>query len=57
MPEVAQATITVTPVMAGAQEKITTDLTGAATPAGQKAGSAAGSSMLKSLGDKMSGGR
>ena len=55
MPEVAQATITVTPVMAGAQEKITTDLTGAATPAGQKAGSAAGSSMLKSLGDKMSG--
>ena len=53
MPEVAQATITVTPVMAGAQEKITNDLTQAAGPAGTAAGAAAGSKMSESLGKSM----
>lgn len=53
MPEVAQATITVTPVMAGAQEKITNDLTQAAGPAGSAAGAAAGSKMSESLGKSM----
>lgn len=55
MPEVAQATITVTPVMAGAQEKITNDLTQAAGPAGSAAGNAAGTKMTESMGKKMSG--
>ena len=54
MPEVAQATITVTPVMAGAQEKITNDLTQAAGPAGSAAGAAAGSKMSESMGKSMS---
>lgn len=54
MPEVAQATITVTPVMAGAQQTITNDLSKAADPAGKKAGSVLGNSMTKSVGDKMS---
>ena len=55
MPEVAQATITVTPVMAGAQEKITNDLTNAAQPAAAKAGTAAGKSMAESMSKKMTG--
>ena len=49
MPEVAQATITVTPVMAGAQQKITEDLTNAGTPAGQKAGEKVGQSMSEGI--------
>ena len=53
MPEVAQATITVTPVMQGAQQKITDDLTKAADPAGKKAGAAAGTSMSEALSKKM----
>ena len=55
MPEVAQATITVTPVMQGAQQKITDDLTKAADPAGKKAGAAAGTSMAEAIGKKMTG--
>ena len=55
MPEVAQATITVTPVLKGAQQKITDDLTKAADPAGKKAGAAAGTSMSEALGKKMTG--
>ena len=53
MPEVAQATITVTPVMAGAQEKITNDLTSAAGSAGTAAGTEAGTMMSKAISDKM----
>lgn len=53
MPEIAQATITVTPVLKGAQQKITEDLTTAAAPAGQKAGQAAGQSMSQAIGKKM----
>ena len=55
MPEVAQATITVTPVMQGAQQKITDDLTKAADPAGKKAGAAAGTGMSEALSKKMTG--
>lgn len=53
MPEIAQATISVTPVLDGAQKTITDELTGAAGPAGEKAGSAAGSNLTKTLGDSM----
>lgn len=53
MPEIAQATITVTPVLKGAQQKITEDLTSVAAPAGQKAGQAAGQSMSQAIGKKM----
>lgn len=55
MPEIAQATIVVTPVLSGAQQKITSDLSGAAGPAGLAAGKTAGESMTKSISDKMSG--
>lgn len=55
MPEIAQATILVTPVLQGAQEKITNDLTNAATPAGDAAGKAVGTSMSEAIGNKMSG--
>lgn len=41
--------------MQGAQQKITDDLTKAADPAGKKAGAAAGESMSKALGKKMTG--
>lgn len=41
--------------MAGAQQKITDDLTKAADPAGKKAGAAAGTSMSEALGKKMTG--
>lgn len=54
MPEVAQATITVTPVLDGAQQSLTEQLTGAADPAGKAAGTAAGQSMGQALGDGMS---
>lgn len=53
MPEIAQATITVTPVLKGAQQKITEDLTTVAGPAGEKAGQAAGQSMSQAIGKKM----
>lgn len=55
MPEIAQATITVTPVMSGAQQKITNDMTEAARPAGEAAGKVAGASMSEAIGKKMSG--
>ena len=53
MPEIAQATITVTPVMKGAQQTITNDLTEAAQPAGAAAGKVAGASMSEAIGKKM----
>ena len=53
MPEVARATITVTPVLEGAQTKITNDLTDAAGSAGTAAGTAAGTTMSKAISDKM----
>lgn len=53
MPEVAQATITITPVMKGAQQTITNDLTEAAQPAGSAAGKVAGASMSDAIGKKM----
>lgn len=55
MPEVAQATITVTPVLEGAQQTLTEELTSAATPAGTSAGTAAGKSMSSSIGKTMTG--
>lgn len=48
MPEVASATLTVTPVLQGAQQSLTTQLTGEADKAGEAAG--------KSSGAKLSGG-
>ena len=51
--EVAQATITVTPVLEGAQQTLTEELTNAAEPAGTAAGTAAGKSMGASLGQGM----
>lgn len=45
MPEIAQATITVTPVLQGAQESLTKQMTEAANPASEKAGKTAGKSM------------
>lgn len=53
MPEVAQATITVTPVLEGAQTKLTNDLTAAAGSAGTAAGTQAGTTMSKAISDKM----
>ena len=53
MPEIARATITVTPVMQGAQQTITNDLTEAAQPAGAAAGKVAGASMSEAIGKKM----
>ena len=55
MPEIAQATITVTPVMKGAQQTITNDLSEAAQPAGEAAGKVAGASMSEAIGKKMTG--
>lgn len=53
MPEVAQATITVTPVLEGAQQSLTEQMTSAAGPAGTAAGQAAGGNMATALSDKM----
>lgn len=53
MPEIAQATILVTPVLEGAQQSITEQMTRVAGDAGDEAGRAAGQSMGKSLGDSM----
>ena len=55
MPEVAQATITVTPVLAGAQQTITNELTAAAGPAGAAAGKQVGGSMTDAISKKMTG--
>lgn len=54
MPEIAQATIVVTPVLEGAQQTITKEMTGAAGPAGDAAGKAAGQNFGQSLGKGMS---
>ena len=53
MPEVAQATITVTPVLEGAQQTLTEELTNAAGPAGTAAGNTAGQNFGTSLGKGM----
>ena len=53
MPEVAQATILVTPVLEGAQESLTEQMTQAAGEAGTEAGKTAGQNMGQSLGDGM----
>jgi phage-related minor tail protein len=53
MPEVAQATITVTPVLQGAQQSLTEQMTEAANPAGEKAGKAAGKSMGEAVSKSM----
>lgn len=55
MPEVAQATITVTPVLKGAQEVLTNEMTQAAESAGTAAGAAGGQNIKKSLGTGMAG--
>lgn len=47
--ELAKAYVTIIPSMQGAQQTITTELTGAAAPAGEEAGEAIGSSMISSL--------
>lgn len=49
MPEVAQATISVTPILDGAQQSLTEQLTGAAGDAGEKAGQESGSKFSGSL--------
>lgn len=53
MPVVASATLEVTPVLSGAQQTLTEQLTGAATPAGAAAGTAAGSAASKSMSESM----
>lgn len=53
--EVAQATITVTPVLEGAQQSLTQQMTAAAGPAGASAGKAAGTNVAKSMGKSMTG--
>ena len=54
MPEVAQATITVTPVLSGAQQALTTEMTAAAGVAGAQSGAVAGATLTASMGQKMS---
>ena len=54
MPEVAQATITVTPVLQGAQQAITKEMNAAAGSAGTSAGAAAGKNLSAGLGKSMS---
>ena len=49
MPVVASATLEVTPVMSGAQQSITQQLTGAAVPAAEKTGQQSGSKFSSSL--------
>lgn len=51
--EVAQATITVTPVLSGAQETLTKEMNSAAGNAGTEAGKSAGSNMMTSMGKQM----
>lgn len=49
MPVVASATLEITPVMSGAQQSITQQLTGAAVPAAEKTGQQSGSKFSSSL--------
>lgn len=49
MPVVASATLEVTPVLAGAQQSLTEQLTGAAAPAAEKAGEESGGKLSGSL--------
>ena len=51
--ELARAYVTIIPSLQGAQQTITTELTGAAAPAGEEAGEAIGSSMISSLEDAL----
>lgn len=53
MIEVAQATVTIIPNMQGAQQQITTELTGAGTNAGNAAGNAAGAAVQNTFGQRM----
>lgn len=55
MIEVAKATVTIVPNMEGSQKAITSELTGAAGTAGEKAGTAAGTNMAKSIGKAVAG--
>jgi len=55
MIEVAKATVTIVPNMEGAQKSITSDLTGVAETAGDKAGQAAGGKMAKGIGKAIVG--
>ena len=54
MPDVAQATISITPVLEGAQQSITEQMTQVASSAGAEAGTAAGKSMGETIGSGMS---
>ena len=56
MAEVAQATISVTPVLNGAQKSLTEQLTGAAGPAGEAAGKEGGKKLSSSLVKGIAGG-
>ena len=56
MPVVASATLEVTPVLKGAQQTLTQQLTGAALSAGTTAGTAAGSKLGASLAKGIAGG-
>lgn len=55
MIEVAKATVTIVPNMQGSQKTITEELTGVAGSAGEKAGTAAGTNMAKSIGKAVAG--
>lgn len=55
MIEVAKATVTIIPNMQGAQQSITQQLTGAASPAGIAAGNNAGGGMLSGITSKLGG--
>lgn len=56
MPVVASATLEVTPVLSGAQQKLTEQLTEAAAPAGETAGKATGSKLASGLVKGIAGG-
>ena len=53
MPVVASATLEVTPVLAGAQQSLTQQLTGAAVDAGDKAGAESGNKFAGSMAKKI----
>lgn len=53
MPDVATATIRVTPILEGAQQTLTDELTNAAGTAGTSAGTAAGTSLASSMSSTM----
>lgn len=55
MIEVAKATVTIIPNMQGAQQSITQQLTGAASPAGIAAGNNAGGGLLSGITSKLGG--